>query len=295
MKSNDIATKDFEAFPDVAADIVNALLHKGEKIVRPENLLPAPTETIYQGAGETKNQMEDLAKYEFIGQELTMVYLLANQTTVDRHMLIRKAGYVGGCYREQYNGKHSGICPVVELVLYWGKKRWNSPRSMRHMFRKKEIPEQTWKYIDNMKLCVWEMRYLPEEIRERFTGDMRIVVDYLAEGDSYRSDRKIIHKEALINMLRSLSGDVDFEETRIFMEEMNIREEDDIMACELFDQYVRKGREEGREEGRKTGREEGILLTIHNFMKELNLTAEEALKAAGIPPKEWSKYESKLG
>ncbi len=55
------------------------------------------------------------------------------------------------------------------------------------------------------------------------------------------------------------------------------------MACELFDQYVRKGREEG------------ILLTIHNFMKELNLTAEEALKAAGIPPKEWSKYESKLG
>ncbi len=67
------------------------------------------------------------------------------------------------------------------------------------------------------------------------------------------------------------------------------------MACELFDQYVRKGREEGREEGRKVGKEEGILLTIHNFMKELNLTAEEALKAAGIPPKEWSKYESKLG
>ncbi len=116
-------------------------------------------------------------------------------------------------------------------------------------------------------------------------------MDYLAEGDSYRSDRKIVHKEALINMLRSLSGDVDFEETRIFMEEMNIKEEDDIMACELFDQYVRKGREEGR----KAGREEGILLTIHNFMKELNLTAEEALKAAGIPPKEWSKYESKLG
>ncbi len=93
-----------------------------------------------------------------------------------------------------------------------------------------------------MRLHVWEIRYLPKEIRERFTSDMRIVVDYLAEGNSYRSDRKIVHKEALINMLRSLSGDFDFEETKIFMQEMNIREGDELMACELFDQYIRKGK-----------------------------------------------------
>ncbi len=35
------------------------------------------------------------------------------------------------------------------------------------------------------------------------------------------------------------------------MKEMEIREEGEIMACELFDQYRRQGREEGRKKGIK--------------------------------------------
>ncbi len=124
---------------------------------------------------------------------------------------------------------------------------------------------------------------------------MRIVVDYLAEGNNYRSDRKIVHKEALINMLRSLSGDFDFEETKIFMQEMNIREGDELMTCELFDQYIRKGRAEGKVEGKVEGRREGLLSAAQNCMKELNLTVEEALKAVGIPKAEWEQYEKRLG
>ncbi len=159
------------------------------------------------------------------------------------------------------------------------------------MFRKKGLPATAWTYIDDMRLQVWEMRYLPKEIRELFTSDMRIVVDYLAEGNSYQSDRKIVHKEALINMLRSLSGDFDFEETKMFMKEMNIREGDELMACELFDQYIRKGKAEGKVEGRQ----EGLLSAAQNCMKELNLTVEEALKAVGIPKAEWEQYAKKLG
>ncbi len=277
MGLNDIAAKDLEAFPDVAADLLNVLLHEGVRHIREENLLSAPTETLYQGSGENRSQMEDLAKYEFVDQELMAVYLLANQMTVDGRMLIRKAGYTGGYYREQYEGKAHGTCPVLELVLYWGKRRWSSPRSMKRMFGKKGLPKTAWKYIDDMRLHVWEMRYLPKEIRERFTSDMRIVVDYLAEGNSYQSDRKIVHKAALINMLRSLSGDFDFEETKMFMKEMNIREGDELMACELFDQYIRKGKAEG------------LLSAAQNCMKELNLTVEEALKAVGIPKAEWEQ------
>ena len=68
------------------------------------------------------------------------------------------------------------------------------------------IPEEAWEYIDEIKLHVYEMRHLPEETRELFQSDMRIVVDYLAEGNEYRSDRKIVHKAALIRMIRVLSG-----------------------------------------------------------------------------------------
>lgn len=63
------------------------------------------------------------------------------------------------------------------------------------------IPQKN-KDIDELKLHVFEMRYLPEETRKLFRSDMRIVVDFLAEGKGYRSDRKIIHKAALIKMIR---------------------------------------------------------------------------------------------
>ena len=46
-EKNDLVTKNFEIFPDVAADIINALLHNGKLVVTKENLLPAPTESIY--------------------------------------------------------------------------------------------------------------------------------------------------------------------------------------------------------------------------------------------------------
>lgn len=63
-ESKDLVEKHFEAFPDIAADIINALLYDGEPCVSAEHLLPAPTETLYQGRDRLRNQMEDLSKYE---------------------------------------------------------------------------------------------------------------------------------------------------------------------------------------------------------------------------------------
>ena len=97
---------------------------------------------------------------------------------------------------------------------------------------------------------------------------MRIVLDYLAEGDGYRSDRPVVHKEALVKMLRVLSGDSDVTDTAETLREMNIREEDEITMCELFDQYIRKGRKEGRKEGREEAREEGIRIFIMDNIEE---------------------------
>lgn len=272
----DLVEKDFVAFPDVAADVINALLYDGEPLVSAGELLSASTETLYSGSIDTKlhNQYEDLAKYEMQGGRIRTVYLFANQSTPNSRMILRKAGYTGGAYREQYEGKMSCSCPVIELVLYWGEKRWHGSRSIRQLFSKRGLPQKAWQYIDNMRLHVWEMRYLPQEVRERFTSDMRIVLDYLAEGDGYRSDRPVVHKEALIKMIRVLSGDYDVENIAEQLAKMNIKEEDEINVCELFDQYVRKGRSEGISEGIRKGIDQGIRILIMTC-KDLKLSFEE--------------------
>lgn len=118
------------------------------------------------------------------------------------------------------------------------------------------------------------MRHLPEETRKLFRSDMRIVVDYLAEGDGYRSDRKIVHKAALIRMIRALSGEeADMDEVEEWLGEQGIGEEDEVTVCELFDQYVRQGREEG--EARR------LVADIENAMKFFQVTLEKACEGLG--------------
>ncbi|MCM1126816.1 MAG: Rpn family recombination-promoting nuclease/putative transposase [Lachnospiraceae bacterium] len=257
QETQDIVEKEFLAFPDVTADVLNALLYQGEEVVQADALLAGPTESIYQGEKKLRTQYEDLCKYQMSGDRINVMYLIANQSRTDGKMLLRKAGYVGGAYREQYEGKAKGIFPVIGLVLYWGSPRWKSSRNLRQLFKKRELTQREWKYIDELNLHVYEMRHLSKEERERFQSDMRIVLDFLAEGNTYRSDRKIKHKSALIKMIKVLSGDMDIENIEQWVEEQGIKEEEEIMVCELFDQYERKGRAEGRIAGLAEGEERG--------------------------------------
>ncbi|MDE7446226.1 MAG: Rpn family recombination-promoting nuclease/putative transposase [Lachnospiraceae bacterium] len=240
-EKKDTVEKEFIAFPDIAADVINVLLYQGKEVVKAENLLAGPTETIYQGWKKQRSQYEDLCKYELADGRVNIMYLIANQSRTDGKMLLRKAGYTGGVYREQYEKKTQGIFPVIEFVLYWGIPRWRSSCNTQRLFRGRKLVDEAWKYIDELQLHVFEMRHLTKETRALFHSDMRIVVDYLAEGNRYRSEKKIVHKAALIRMIKVLSGEMDTENIEEWMEELGIREEDEVTVCELFDQYVRQG------------------------------------------------------
>lgn len=95
----DTIKKEFIAFPDIAADVVNVLLYQGHALTDARNLWPGPTETLYQGRKRLRNQYEDLSKYELIDGHVRAMYLIANQSRTDGRMLLRKAGYTGGIYR----------------------------------------------------------------------------------------------------------------------------------------------------------------------------------------------------
>lgn len=65
----------------------------------------------------------------------------------------RKEGVPHGMFKKMKN-----TFPVIELVLYWGDSRWRSGRDLRQLFRKRKITKEEWKYIDELKLHVFEMR-----------------------------------------------------------------------------------------------------------------------------------------
>ena len=110
-----------------------------------------------------------------------------------------------------------------------------------------------------------------------------------------------------------MSGNrVEEEDVEKWLEECQMKEEDEIKVCELFDQYERKGREEGkregiaagrregRREGRSEGRKEGLIEgikcgearrlveDIENTMNFFHVTLEKACESLGITV---SRYE----
>lgn len=93
-EKKDIVEKDFVAFPDIAADVINVLLYQGEMVTKAGNLLSGPTETIYQGVEKLRAQYEDLCKYELTDGRVNIMYLIANQSRIDEKMLLRKAALI---------------------------------------------------------------------------------------------------------------------------------------------------------------------------------------------------------
>ena len=133
MAQRDLTQKNLEMYPDVFADVLNALYYRGRQVVKEEELLPAPTEGFYLGGGNVlKNQFQDVSMYLLRNGQVRMRYMLENQTKPMRRMVLRKAGYEGAIYRRQLEEKT--VYPVAGTVLYWGKGEWSSPRSLRELF-----------------------------------------------------------------------------------------------------------------------------------------------------------------
>ncbi len=287
-EKKDTVEKDFLSYPDTAADVINVLLYQGDQVTTAGRLLAGPMETVYQGREKLRSQMEDLCKYEIEDGRIRLMYLIANQSRTDGKMPLRKAGYVGGIYRDQYEEKAKDTFPVIAFVLYWGMPRWRSRRSIWQLFKKRKLSEKEWKYIDEMHLHVFEMRYLPEETRSLFRSDMRIVTDFLAEGKDYRSNRKVRHKAALIRMIRVLSGDADTADVEEWLRQQGIREEDEITVCELFDQYERRGRKEGI----RFGDARRLVKDIENVMKTFQVTLEKACEGLNVTVSEYEEEKN---
>ena len=136
---------------------------------------------------------------------------MENQSTVDKRMPLRCAGYDGAAYRSQYRAKEGqGVYPVISLVLNWGEKPWNAARSIRELIED-PIPETAEKFLDRNRIHVFDMRFLDTEVREKFAGDLRVILDYLSDRDSMlRRNQKLRNPREVVRMLHALTGDIRY-------------------------------------------------------------------------------------
>ena len=237
MGKKDKAEKLFVGCADVFAELINVLVYRGEKILTAEALLPGPTESVYEdGTGKIYSQFRDCSMYQAPEGKVHALYNLENQSSVDNRMPLRCAGYDGVSYRRQYKRAGKGVFPVISVVLNWSERPWRAATTIRELLEY-PVPEGAEDYLNKNRIHVFDMRFLEKAVRERFEGDVRIVLDYLSDRESmFQRNQKLKNPEEVLRMLHALTGDVRYLENIDYMEK-----EGGKTMCDLLDAAENRG------------------------------------------------------
>lgn len=293
MAEKDIAEKTLEAYNDVFADIVNVLLFNGEQHVREDELEDETPLTQYKADGKLHEQERDVAKFWKNSTVRIALYGFENQTVIDGNIPLRVISYDGAAYRAQLLEKEKKPhYPVVTLVLYFGEKRWNRPRSLHECL---DIPEELKPYVSDYKVNVFEIAWLTPEQVQLFRSDFKYVADYFVQmrmnHDYVPSPDVVPRVREVLTLLGILTGDDRFEEAA------NLKFYDGNGGkhmSEFLDRIISNGEKRGHEQGLAEGLAEGILRSVRSLMQTMHMTAEQAMTALQIPEEAKPTYRKLL-
>ena len=283
MREKDKLERALENYADVFADIVNVLLFDGNRKVNPADLRERTPRSTYKGGRSLFDQERDEAKYWIVDGVAYALVGLENQSDINQYMPIRTIGYDGADYRHQIRilddekrafrkekkwRKTAGdpsaetmifnpppMYPVITLVLYFGMSRWTAPRKLKECLK---IPEGFDPYVNDYRINLFEIAYLPDETIAKFRSDFRYVAELTKQGRLLKEKKithlrlaeiEIRHARETLDLLFAMTGDRRFKET---MNEIAKGRKIDMFAA--FDIYEKRGEERGEKRAREKER-----------------------------------------
>ncbi len=293
MAEKDIVERSLEGYNDVFADIVNVLLFDGKQVISQQDLEDRMPISSYKADEKLHGQERDVAKVWRNGTIRMACIGVENQTRIDSLMPLRMIGYDGAEYRTQY-ASEAPKYPVVSFVLYFGTKpRWKDEIFLKDCL---DIPEELEDYVNDYRVKVFSIAYLPKEKVEQFTSDFRIVADYFVQQrmtESYVPGvQELKHVKETLELLSVMGHDSRFIEA--YNESKAEHTEGGIhnMSTAL-DNIIRREtkmiEEKALQEGLKEGRGEGKILTLIDLVQDGSLDIEIAAAKAEMTVDEFKK------
>ncbi len=278
----DLSQKLLMSYPDVFADIVNVLLFDGKEIVKEEDLEEADTASMYKAGGRIHPLVRDVSK-KWKNHQITICEIgIENQMEIDETMVFRSLAYDGFSYRAQA-GNGTERYPVITIVLYFGKKPWNKPRSV---YEALNIPEKLKPFVNDYHLNLFELMHLDEAAVKKFRSDFALVADYLRRKDTekYEADDKkeLKHPEEAAEIM-TVFGNADIrsavqsnrKDGRITMKSLLSEAEKKQI---LEETTAKVTREVTKEVTSKVSAENAAVI-----MKKMNMTLNEAMDFLEVP------------
>jgi len=258
MAEKDLVERVLEDYDDVFADIINAFVFNGKKVIDPRYLQNGRNESIYKAGGKIQGQRRDVLKYYIKDGKILAAFGIENQTNIDCRMPYRIIGYDGAEYTEQVHKKKYNY-PVITVVLYFGNKRWKKNKSLSKRYNLSCFDDNIRKYLQDYSIMAIEVCNLTEKQINLLTSDFKIIADFMVQRKNKGADfeykildKEIVHLNSFLDMMSIFLNDNRY---RDLVDQLNKKKEKDgrVGMDYAYESILNKGKCEGKKEGIKTG------------------------------------------
>ena len=271
MGEKDIRLKMYLSDEDRYADLWNGSMFQGKEVVKPQELEEISPVLDVAEKTEVEEMLRDVVmKQSLTGQKFAL-WTVENQEHVDYGMPVRIMRQEAMAYGEQIRQKkkenakkelkpggeflygikkEDKIYPVSTLVVYWGKKEWDGPKSLHDMLDwgedgeevKKLVPEYPIHFLDLSK--IEHPEYFKTELRPFFElyknrNNKKEFIEYLRnskecskmDNESWDVLGRVTNSSKLINQFKN-----KVEESK----------EENKGMCRALQEFYDDGKAEGR-------------------------------------------------
>lgn len=237
MGKADVCTKEYISNPRIFADAFNYYFFHGKQIVKPDELTIKDVTELSLTYGEEQEgiivptqKFRDVLKIWTVMTSEDATYMLLgieNQANVHYAMPVRNMLYDALNYSaqvEEVSKQHrkrkdvrgdeflSGfkktdkVKPVFTLVIYWGTKEWDAPRSLYEMLDiREEIADIVKEYVNDYRLHI----IIPNEIQnfEQFSTELGYCFRYIQSSTEAEKLNKLLKEHSdIYSNLDKISG-----------------------------------------------------------------------------------------
>ena len=280
MGAKDITEKQLADHNDVFADIINGVLFDGRQVVKEHELRNVKDKSQYKFNNKIHEQERDLSKHWIPHRICFALYGFEHQTDAEPYVPLRLIGYDGASYRGQLT-KHEldkPKYPVITIVLYFGTKHWDQPRSLYECMHKcRNIPKDLKPYVNDYKMNLVEVAFLDDQL-DNFHSDFRIIAEYFINKrknvDYVPSTQEIRHVDEFLKLLQALEGDDRYAEVLHALQSEGKKE--GVKMSEVLDRIENRGISIGEKRGITIGEKRGCekmaaaINTLNSILLEQN-------------------------
>ena len=203
------------------------------------------------------------------GEEYAIALLgIENQTEPEKYMPFRVFGYEGNSYNSQMARYGKILYPVVTIVLYFGKRKWNYSRSALENIH---VPDVLKPYVNDVKINLIDIHRMKDNDVQKFHGDFRMALNLILDNEYVPEEEDVIHHaDAFLTFMEALTKNGKFEDVR---KALNAGErKEGVKMTTVIDLVYAKGEAKG--EG-KLAKLINLLLSENNVTDALKVTQDE--------------------